>query len=206
MKFLIFSKKSILLVIMTLSFILSKTNIKNKVKKSHIRKSHNHNHHKKINVIGETYTNLADDPGSFAVSDASARVPLNENDPIFENFYQPQMVGHLSEEVKRPTAGPLEAINEIPSTNDYYDGSLNLNKVKIKCSIYTSAANCIKSSGCGWCGSTSSCMFGTSFGPTQPCVKSTWIAGISTPNYIPQIRRINEPVGGVSSTVISGYQ
>lgn len=199
MKFFTFNK--IVLSLILLGLVLTKLNLKsqNNEKKSNEKKSNN----KKINILGETYTHKVDNPGRFAIADANARVPLDANDEAFDNFTAPQMVNHLAEEVGRPAPGPLEAVSEIPSPNDYYDGSLNLNKVNIKCKIFTVKTDCIQSSGCGWCGSSNSCMFGTSFGPFQPCVKSSWISGTSYPNWIPQIKRVNEPVGGVTASVIS---
>jgi len=48
----------------------------------------------------------------------------------------------------------------------------------------------------GWCGSTSSCVQGTQFGPLQPCVKSSYF--FSTPRPMnPQTRVINQNVHSV---------
>lgn len=105
-----------------------------------------------------------------------------------------------------PLLGPLEPIVEIASPNDFYDGSLNLNKVNVKCKIYTSVADCTGQSGCGWCGSDHSCIFGNKFGPFQACVKSSYIGAMRYPNFIPQIKKVNEPVGTVTMASINNYE
>ena len=80
---------------------------------------------------------------------------------------------------------------------------MNLNKVKIDCKIYTSKQDCVNTSFCGWCGSNGGCVLGNSAGPTQPCVKSSYIYAAPVPNFQPMVRKINENVGGVTQTVIS---
>jgi len=37
------------------------------------------------------------------------------------------MVEKLSDAIKPPAPGPLSSVDEVPSTTNYYDGSLNLN-------------------------------------------------------------------------------
>ena len=34
---------------------------------------------------------------------------------------------HLADVIKPPAPGPLSSVDEVPSTTNYYDGSLNLN-------------------------------------------------------------------------------
>lgn len=117
------------------------------------------------------------------------------------------MVNQLSEDpLPTPALGPLEAVEEVPTTNEYYDGSLNLNKVKVQCTIYTSISDCTNESFCGWCGSTNGCVFGTKFGPQQPCINSSYIYALRRPNINNNTRRIDEPVGGVSKVIVHDTQ
>lgn len=107
------------------------------------------------------------------------------------------------EEAPIPPQGPLESAIENPTVNEYYDGSLNLNKVKVNCLIFTSASDCTHQSGCGWCGSKSGCIFGTRFGPLQPCVQSSYIGGVRYPNTGANLKKVNEAVGLVTATIIT---
>ena len=134
----------------------------------------------------------------------TAKTPNASNE--YSNYYVPEMVNKLMENPNPPKMGPLEAIAEIPSENDYYDGSLNLNKVKVKCFIHTSVADCTGQNGCGWCGSEHSCIFGTKTSPLQACVKSTYIGALRHPSFIPQVKKIDEPVGGVTKTIINNHE
>lgn len=112
----------------------------------------------------------------------------------------------LPDEVPRPAPGPLEPIEEIPTIHEYYDGNLKLNVVKVRCDIYTVKNDCLQTSGCGWCGSTNSCILGNNFGPQQSCVKSSFIYAQPIPNWNPQLRVINEKVGGVATHLVSDVQ
>lgn len=112
------------------------------------------------------------------------------------------MVPFIPDEIPRPQPGPLEPVDEVPTTHDYYDGSIKLNVVKIQCSIYTTQSDCLQSSSCGWCGSTKSCIFGNSFGPQMPCVKDSFIFSAPKPNWNPETRIVNDRVGGVTSHMI----
>lgn len=97
-----------------------------------------------------------------------------------------------------PKPGPLEPVDEIPTPHEYYDGDLHLNKVKVGCKIYTTKNDCIHASNCGWCGSSNSCILGNSFGPQQPCTKSSFIYSPPVPNWNPLVHRLNESVGGTA--------
>ena len=74
-----------------------------------------------------------------------------------------------------PRPGPKEVIEELPSSTDYYDGSLNLNSVKIQCTVYQNQNDCLHQNKCGWCGETSSCILGNNLGPLQPCNKLSYV-------------------------------
>jgi hypothetical protein len=192
-----FSKNFFILVIgITIGVVLSKSNLKVNSMSSNTKKE-------KINIIGESYTTDMSRP-TIAISEANAVVPFTGEE--LEGFYKPKTVEHLAEVVPIPPKGPLETIIENPTINEYYDGSIKLNVVKVKCTIYTTKSDCIQSSVCGWCGSSNSCVLGTNFGPSQPCVKSSWIYGKPYPNWEPQLRKINESVGGVSATIVQSIQ
>ncbi len=96
----------------------------------------------------------------------------------------------------------METVDENPSETDYYDGSKNLNVIKVQCKIYASVADCLHQSSCGWCGSDNSCILGNNLGPLQYC-KSSYIFSAPYPNWNPQTRVVNDEIGGVSLTVVS---
>merc|ERR1711957_809611 len=50
--------------------------------------------------------------------------------------------------------GPPVTIDELPSAEDYYDGTKGLKMTFSTCTNYTTQPEvCMKSGGCGWCGS-----------------------------------------------------
>lgn len=133
----------------------------------------------------------------------TTRYASNYQNDIEDGYSSPQLVSHLMEDTTTPKQGPLESVEETPTPHDYYDGSLNINKVKVKCDIYSSLSDCTHQSGCGWCGEKNGCIFGTSFGPLQPCVQSSYIGGIRQPSREENYKYIKEQVGGVTATIIS---
>lgn len=155
---------------------------------------------KKIDIVGEAFN--TDNKPVVAVSYGVAG-----NGGYVEragvNYMKPEMVIKISDQIRPPTQGPLEAIDEIPSVTDYYDGGMKLNKVDVKCKLYANPTDCVHQSSCGWCGSTNSCIFGNNAGPLEPCVKGGYIFSPPMPNWQPQTNVINENVGGVKLTVIS---
>lgn len=179
----------IVLAFYLFSLISSKVNIKNLK-----------NSGKKINELGETFT-LEHTKPTLAIQTAKAGVPNKEED--YEDYANPITVNKLPDEVRKPSVGPLEAVNEIPTQHDYYDGSLRLNSVKIKCTIFTTKSDCIQNSFCGWCGSSNSCMLAKNISADTKCVTSAMIHSQPYPNWNPQVRTINEQVGGVSMHVVS---
>ena len=91
-----------------------------------------------------------------------------------------------------PKGGQIESVDEVPSVGDYYDGTNKLNVVRINCSLNKTSKTCFEHSSCGWCGSSTSCIYGNKFGPLQNCVKSTYVYSAPHPNWNPQIRQVNE--------------
>jgi hypothetical protein len=146
-------------------------------------------------VIGESYndyTGKGPEAEQISISSNWANTPTNTE--MYEDYMFPETTDNLSEHPRKPSPGILEAIEEKPTTHEFYDGSLNLSKVKVHCIIHTSIADCVGENGCGWCSSDKGCIFGTKIGPLQPCVKSSYIGALRNPqqNYN---KFINEPVG-----------
>jgi hypothetical protein len=113
------------------------------------------------------------------------------------------MVSNLPNKFELPPAGPQESIDEVPSVTDYYDGSTNLNSLKVQCKIYANPSDCTHQSTCGWCGSNNTCILGDSTGPRQPCAKSSYIFASPYPHWNPQTKVTTENTGGVSLTVVN---
>ena len=59
------------------------------------------------------------------------------------------MVARLPDIIAPPTPGPLEVVQEIPSTTTYYDGSLNLNVGVVDCHVIRLPGECVRQSVCG---------------------------------------------------------
>jgi hypothetical protein len=43
----------------------------------------------------------------------------------------------------------------------------------------------VKQSGCGWCGEKNACVSGTATGPLSPCLRSTFLYSMPTPEWSP---------------------
>lgn len=103
-----------------------------------------------------------------------------------------------------PSDGAQETVDELPSAVDYYDGSRNLNVIKVDCSINTnSPIACLQQPVCGWCGSTSSCIRGNNLGPLVGCQRSTYVFTAPYPNWNPNAKVVNEQLNGVSLTLVN---
>lgn len=113
----------------------------------------------------------------------------------------PSFLPKLPEKFDIPRAGPLENVEEIPSSTDYYDGSTNLNKKKMVCKIYGNASDCLKNSSCGWCGSNNSCILGNNLGPLQSCKKSSFLYSSPLPNWNYTAAVENNGADGVKFTL-----
>ena len=59
------------------------------------------------------------------------------------------MVERLPDLIPPPIPGPLESVQEIPSSTTYYDGSLNLNVGVADCHVIAIPGECVKQSVCG---------------------------------------------------------
>jgi hypothetical protein len=59
------------------------------------------------------------------------------------------MVTHLPDKLVVPKRGPLEAVDEIPTVKDYYNGEAKLNVLKVNCKINANPTDCLHQSSCG---------------------------------------------------------
>jgi len=153
-------------------------------------------------IVGETF-NFEGKNTFGAVTYAMGRVSHSPNEFNKLPYYSPEVVSRLPDRIPPPLRGPSETVDEIPSENDFYDGSKKLNLVKINCKIYAKALDCVHNSHCGWCGSTQGCVAGTNLGPLEPCVKSSFIyANNQNHNYWNPPQRIDDIRGrGFTYTV-----
>lgn len=77
-------------------------------------------------------------------------------------------------------SGAKTQADEKPTVGTYYDGSHKLNTLTINCRVYVNKKDCLHKSACGWCGQTNSCISGTSQGPLEACLGTTY--KFSTPD------------------------
>ena len=63
------------------------------------------------------------------------------------------------------------------SSKFYYDGTENLgSSTHVNCDVLSTVPNqCVHNSGCGWCGSSNSCIPGNNRGPLANCLRSTYL-------------------------------
>lgn len=59
------------------------------------------------------------------------------------------MISRLPDIVAPPTPGPLVSVQEIPTSTNYYDGSLNLNVGIVDCHTIVLPRDCVKQNICG---------------------------------------------------------
>ena len=109
----------------------------------------------------------------------------------------------LPEKFDLPDPGNQETIDEVPSSSDYYDGSMKLNVIAVECSINNSVSNCINISSCGWCKSNRTCIRGNNLGPLQPCKPEDFVFSAPYPNWNPQTKIANSSIGGIDLTVVN---
>jgi hypothetical protein len=91
-----------------------------------------------------------------------------------KDFKSPQIVEKLPPKIDL-NGGPAENIDEIPSPEDYYDGTIGLKITRKECTQYTTQPQvCLHQGSCGWCGSSNSCIPGNNLGPLAPCLRGTY--------------------------------
>src|SRR5690349_15177299 len=82
--------------------------------------------------------------------------------------------------------GAAETVDEIPSVEDYYDGTRGLKTTMTTCQTYTTQPDvCMHMGSCGWCGSNSSCIAGNKNGPLAPCLRNTYRFSGPLPDWNP---------------------
>jgi len=89
------------------------------------------------------------------------------------DYKKPEIVQKLGN-YKMTLGGNKEIAEENPSLSTYYDGSNRLNIIQITCRVYVNKNDCLHKSACGWCSQTKTCISGTSQGPLEPCLASTY--------------------------------
>lgn len=81
----------------------------------------------------------------------------------------PEIVDNIDTSVSHEYEKESGEAVEKESVKNYYNGELNLNRVRVICKGYNSPSSCYSISHCGWCGSSNSCIEGTRHGPVERC-------------------------------------
>merc|ERR1719362_1544647 len=87
----------------------------------------------RLDIVGEAFN--TDNKPVVAISYGVANTGKYTY-PQGQSFMKPEMVVSIPDVIPPPKPGPLEAIDEIPSPTDYYNGDLKLNVMKVKCKTY----------------------------------------------------------------------
>lgn len=119
----------------------------------------------------------------------------NTNQDIFgSNFKPPTLVERLPPKKGIETGGP-EIIEEIPSLDNYYDGSVGLKTSVTRCNAYeTKPQACVNNGGCGWCLETNRCVEGSAKGPASgACLLGRYVFESPDANWNP----LNKDAGNV---------
>jgi hypothetical protein len=102
-----------------------------------------------------------------------------------KDYKAPQIVEKLPPKVDL-NVGPAENAEEMPSVEDYYDGTRGLKITRMECTQYTTQPEiCLHQGSCGWCGSTNSCIPGNNLGPLAPCLRGTYKFTAPSANWNP---------------------
>lgn len=154
----------------------------------------------KVDVIAEEYNFDNTSPSKGAISHGLAS---NNGYQIPEeskfSYVSPTLVDKLPNKIEAPENGPLENVDEVATTPEYYDGSQNLNSVVVKCKIYLDSQDCFKQSSCGWCGSNGECIHGNNLGPLQECKRSTYRFSDPLPNL--RVNTIGKDLAGMKVSI-----
>jgi len=90
--------------------------------------------------------------------------------------------------MNNPYTGIMGEANEVRSVEKfYYDGTENLgSSIHVNCDVYSTIPNqCVHNSHCGWCGSSNTCIPGTSRGPLANCLRSTFLYSAPSDTWNP---------------------
>ena len=87
---------------------------------------------------------------------------------------EPTYVEKIPKNLNTPYTGEIAEANARISNKFYYNGADKLSVIKtVECTQFTSNPNgCFKTSQCGWCGETNSCIKGTPQGPIGNCLRN----------------------------------
>lgn len=120
-----------------------------------------------------------------------------------KNFKTVRTVDHLFKTDYMYEPSMKEAVDEVPSITNYYDGEVKLNVMKVNCKVYHNYNDCIHQAQCGWCNQGSKCIMGNSMGPLEDCPRAQYV--FSNPfGDVNRYRVTNHDVGGLSIKTISG--
>jgi len=92
-----------------------------------------------------------------------------------KDFKTPSFVDKLPMRQPIDTGNP-EVIDEVPSLENYYDGSIGLKTSATFCQKFIDKAQaCMHQGNCGWCLSSNKCIPGTKAGPLEDCLRGNYL-------------------------------
>lgn len=196
----------VLLLLVAVIFVASKSNLKSKEKiksahKAKVSKTEAKNNHK-LQSKSKLKTKGKKCPGGGVAKKAAwQNVPYPDintyayvnNDPyLLQNqagFKNAKIwPGTLPEHLNYfPYTGVYGAAETGIHNKFYYDGSLRLGKVaQVNCDFYTTEPrSCVNQKGCGWCGENNQCIAASPLGPITPCIRSTFIYTMPSAEWNP---------------------
>mmetsp|Transcript_21201 Transcript_21201/g.21986 ORF Transcript_21201/g.21986 Transcript_21201/m.21986 type:complete len:196 (-) Transcript_21201:156-743(-) len=137
----------------------------------------------------------------------SAYAKTNNKDVVLTNdpYYKtPTLAMKLP--LRRPiSSGPPESADEIPSVENYYDGSMGVKHSASFCQQFiTKPEACVNQGNCGWCYGEGTCIGGNSKGPisNKDCLRGKYVYEAPSPNWNP----INMPNTKLSRANVMGAQ
>jgi hypothetical protein len=142
----------------------------------------------------------------FATSYAKAKLDKNyQNNPSI--YHTVSIVDRLPK-ANNLKPGITATVEEIPSSVDYYDGSINYKTTTEKCNQWTDKKElCMKQTACGWCSSSNLCISGNNLGPLAPCLRGKFIYTSPKENFNPfttdNVNVKRQSIGGAQLTTIT---
>lgn len=143
----------------------------------------NINKDKQDNTEAMTYSNGKQETGlSFGMGTNGGYSLINE-----KGFRKVETVKILPAYKPIPRGEQIRA-DENPTNENYYDGEIGLNSIKINCKVYKDPIKCTQVNSCGWCHAQNRCIAGNSMGPLEECPRSkyqfSWPGGVETPTRV----------------------
>ena len=99
--------------------------------------------------------------------------------------------------------GKFERAEEVPTVDQYYDGEISLNAIKVNCKMVKDPKFCTQQPQCGWCSENATCIVGNSLGPMEECPRSKYQFSFPGRADIP-LRITNHDNGG--AMLVRTYQ